>query len=131
MSIYDWFLIFSIFCFILDVAIHVYFDLQYRRDKKDPDLNKYSNIKHVRSIIIDSHGFLAIIKNPGDPVQHVFCRRLNSFCSTSCQFFSTADNHFDEKKPCFDCWMLADMYAAPERIDWRNTKPNCAPEKKP
>lgn len=137
MSIYDYFLILAIFCFIIDVAIHVYFDLLYRKEKKEQqkDQDKYleylEKVNDVELMVINTKGYFAVCFDPVHAPQHVFCERMRSFCNAQCQFFNSAINTIEPKKPCFDCWMLPLKYRAKELHDWRNTKPDCAPEKKP
>ena len=137
MSIYDYFLILAIFCFIIDVAIHVYFDLLYRKDKKeqqkdqDKHLEELGKVNNVELMVINSKGYLGICVDPVHAPQFVFCERMRSFCNTQCQFFDSAIRTNEPYKPYFDCWMLPGQYQAKELHDWRDTKPGCAPEKKP
>ena len=137
MSIYDYFLILAIFCFIIDVAIHVYFDLLYRKDKKEQQKDQEKRFEYLEKItdvelmVINTKGYFAVCFDPVHAPQHVFCERMRSFCNAQCQFFNSAIYTIEPKKPCFDCWMLPLKYRAKELHDWRNAKPDCAPEKKP
>lgn len=125
---------FALFFSLMVMAGQIFsavYERKKRKDEEDAEIRKYDKPNMVRAIIIDSHGFLAVVKDPGDPMQHVFCSRLRTFCSASCQFFASADNCIDQTRPCFDCWMLSQRYIGTSHLDWRNTKPGCAPERKP
>ena len=128
---------FALFFSLMVMAGQIFSAVYERKKRKDQEKDQEKRLEYLEKVndvelmVINTKGYFAVCFDFVHAPQHVFCERMRSFCNAQCQFFNSAINTIEPKKPIFDCWMLPLKYRAKELHDWRNTKPDCAPEKKP